>query len=138
MASIGERRLSGRIAYMATLKVDGSPRLHPVRPYIGGGHLYIFIDQNSPKGNDLRDDGRYALHCGMKELNGLNDEFLVTGRAREVIDIGIRQKSFKITGHEVPDRYILFEFFIDQVLLVKYDVDKKAMRWSWNFQDGER
>jgi hypothetical protein len=138
LASAGKHRISGRIAYLATIKVDGSPRLHPVRPYIGDGHLYIFIDRTSPKGNDLRRDGRYALHCGMHETNGLSGEFLVSGQAGEVTDIKMRQKSFLITGHVVPDSYILFEFFIDRVLSVNYDRDRKPIRRSWNSQDGER
>jgi hypothetical protein len=63
MASLGATRLNDKLAFLATIKRDGSPRIHPVRPFIGEGLLFIFIDQTSPKGHDLRRNGRYALHC---------------------------------------------------------------------------
>ena len=61
MAALGFERLNRKVAYLATIKKDGSPRLHPVTPFIGNGMLFVFTEPSSPKIGDLRRDGRYAL-----------------------------------------------------------------------------
>jgi hypothetical protein len=61
LAAFGSARLHGQVAYLATVRKDGSPRVHPLPPIIGQGHLFVFMEPTSPKGHDLRRDGRYAL-----------------------------------------------------------------------------
>ena len=72
LAAFGVSRLHGRVAYLATLRQDGSPRLHPMTPIIGQGHLFVFMEPTSPKGHDLRRDGRYAIHCAVSDTSGAN------------------------------------------------------------------
>jgi hypothetical protein len=62
LAAFGAERLHDQVAYLATLKADGSPRLHPVRPVVASGRLFVFMETTSPKVRDLEHDGRYALH----------------------------------------------------------------------------
>src|SRR3954470_25069112 len=69
--------------YLATVRADGAPRVHPVSPVIIGGGLYCFII-DSPKRRDLDRDGRYALHSFPPEHN--NDEACLSGRAHLVTD----------------------------------------------------
>ncbi len=57
----GAERLNGKVAYLATVRKDGSPRVHPMTPIIGQGHLFVFMEPTSPKGHDLQRDGRYAI-----------------------------------------------------------------------------
>ena len=71
MASPGFERLNRKVSYLATLKKDGSPNLHPTPPFIGNGMLFMSTEPSSPKINDLCSDGRYALHCS---LNRQKDE----------------------------------------------------------------
>jgi hypothetical protein len=66
------------MAYLATVRADGAPRIHPVSPVITDEGLYCFI-VNSPKRRDLDRDGRYALHAYPPEEN--DDEAYLTGRA---------------------------------------------------------
>ena len=47
--------------YLATVAVHGSPRIHPVNPFRFDGDPAMFVVP-SPKLEDLRRDGRYALH----------------------------------------------------------------------------
>ena len=54
LAAFGSARLNGRVAYLATVRKDGSPRVHPMTPIIGEGHLFVFMEPTSPKGHDLR------------------------------------------------------------------------------------
>jgi len=84
MAALGsELRAKFGLAFLTTVRKDGSPRLHPVCPFIVRGRLFIATDPKSPKRHDLTRDGRYVLHM----LPGENDaEFQVRGRARLVED----------------------------------------------------
>src|SRR5947208_1049532 len=72
------------LRYLATIRKDGGPRLHPVCPVIAHDGLYIFIGNQSPKVHDLLRDGRFALHSF--PLPEVDDEFYVAGRARRVDD----------------------------------------------------
>ncbi|WP_239676907.1 pyridoxamine 5'-phosphate oxidase family protein [Natronosporangium hydrolyticum] len=99
MASWGEfaaaaPRLAGRaralleqygpgLAYLATIRSDGGPRVHPVAPVIAGDGLFCFL-LRSPKRRDLERDGRYALHSFPPELT--DDEAYLAGRASPVRD----------------------------------------------------
>ena len=65
--------------YLATVRADGGPRVHPVSPVITDDGLYCFVI-DSPKRRDLERDGRYALHSFPPEES--DDEAYVAGRAR--------------------------------------------------------
>src|SRR5512143_2964565 len=82
LAAFGAERLNGQVAYLATVRKDGSPRVHPLTPIIGQGHLFVFMEPTSPKGHDLRRDGRYALHCAVADTNGTGGEFSIRGQAQ--------------------------------------------------------
>src|SRR5918998_1927762 len=71
------------MGYLATVRPDGGPRLHPVSPVITDHGLYCFI-VDSPKRRDLERDGRYALHSYPPEQS--DDEAYLTGHARPVTD----------------------------------------------------
>ncbi len=58
LAEFAFGRINKRLAYLATLKADGAPRVHPVSPFVGAGHLYVYMAPTSPKVRDLGRDGR--------------------------------------------------------------------------------
>src|SRR5262245_29488682 len=71
------------IADLATVRRDGSPRVHPFVPIFANERMYIAIPNWSPKRHDLRNGGRFAMHA----LPGKrDDEFYLTGSARLVDD----------------------------------------------------
>ena len=75
------------LAYLATVRPDGAPRVHPVCPFVADGRLFVATAPTSPKRLDLIRDGRYVLHM----LPGRNDdEFLIRGRASLVTDASLR------------------------------------------------
>ena len=86
LAAFGVERLNGKVAYLATIRKDGSPRVHPMTPIIGEGHLFVFMETTSPKGRDLQRDGRYAIHCSVSDTSGASGEFIVTGQAHLIDD----------------------------------------------------
>src|SRR5512139_1481051 len=69
--------------YLATVRADGGPRVHPVSPVITDEGLFCFVI-DSPKRRDLERDGRYALHSFPAEQS--DDEAYLAGRARPVTD----------------------------------------------------
>src|SRR5919112_3914640 len=71
------------MGYLATVRPDGGPRLHPVSPVITGEGVYCFVVA-SPKRRDLERDGRYALHAYPPEET--DDEAYISGRAAPVTD----------------------------------------------------
>jgi hypothetical protein len=106
------------LAFLATIRKDGGPRLHPICPVIAEGGLYAFINR-SPKLNDLRRNGQYALHFFLPA--DVDDEFYVTGTAREVSDPQRRESIRSACKHPVADDEVLFEFDIHRCLLAKYE-----------------
>lgn len=78
------------LAFLATLRRDGAPRLHPVCPVLSAGRLFVLITPASPKRHDLVRDGRYALQTFPQPKPG-SDEFAVAGRAVPIDDPAIRR-----------------------------------------------
>src|SRR5207247_1056203 len=75
------------VSYIATVRRDGGPRLHPFCPILAGGRLFAAIPRSSPKGQDLRRDSRCVIHA----LPGPeDDELCIRARAREVSDDATR------------------------------------------------
>jgi hypothetical protein len=123
LASAGHRLLYQHgpgLGYLATLRNDGAPRLHPVCPVVAVGGLYVFVGNQTPKVNDLRRDGRYALHTtGSEEVD---DEFAVSGTARIAEDDGVRPavyEAYVATG-AFTENDTLYELLIDRALHAKY------------------
>ena len=105
------------LGFLATIRENGGPRLHPICPILAAGGLYAFIVP-SPKLTDLRRDGRYALHCYPPEE--LDDEFCVMGRATEVADPAVRAQVAAAYHHPVQEQWILFGFDVERCLHAKY------------------
>ena len=135
MAALGFERLNRKVAYLTNIRKDGSPRLHPVTPFIGNGMLFMFTEPSSPKIRDLRRDGRYTLHCSVerKESEPLI-EFLVSGVAKVISNADIRRQVTEeiAASPVVANDYILFEFQVENVLSVEYDDDGKRTVQRWH------
>ena len=131
LAEFGAARFASEVAYLATVRKDGSPRVHPVTPILGGGHLFVFMEPTSPKGYDLRRDGRYAMHSLVQHSSGEGGEFLITGTARMVEDAGLRAIAVKHATYEPAKRYILFELQVVTAFATIYDDEGTPVRSRW-------
>ncbi len=129
LAAFGAERLNGKVGNLATVRKDGSPRVHPMTPIIGQGHLFVFIEPTSPKGHDLQRDGRYAIHCSMSDTNGASGEFIVTSQAHVVDDAKLRAIAVSLASYEVADRYILFEFDVESAASTIYPEEQPIRRF---------
>jgi hypothetical protein len=92
LAEFGKTRFQSEVAYLGTLRADGSPRVHPVTPIIGD-ELFLFMEPTSPKGKDLQRDSRYTLHCSVEDSDGGEGEFYVRGRAKLIDDPLVRTRA---------------------------------------------
>jgi hypothetical protein len=134
------------LAYLATIRPDGGPRLHPFCPIFAAGRLCGAIGRDTPKTRDLRRDGRYVIHA----LPGppSDDEFSVRGHAREVDDPGVRAA----LEREVVDAGIggmidsvrhdpIFEFDIERADTATWELPGQkgtyAVRHRWLARDRE-
>jgi hypothetical protein len=109
------------LGFLATVRRDGGPRLHPMCPIFAEGGLFAFIVP-SPKRADLFRDGRYAMHSF--PADEVDDEFVVTGTSRPVAgkDTWDALAAAYHASHAVPvhDEWTLFEFDVQTALLSRY------------------
>ncbi|MEO3821224.1 pyridoxamine 5'-phosphate oxidase family protein [Plantactinospora sp. B24E8] len=105
------------LGYLATVRADGGPRVHPVSPVITDEGLFCFV-VDSPKRRDLERDGRYALHSFPPEES--DDEAYVAGRARPVTDRArIERLASNLRAAPQVD-WRLFEFTVDVAMLARH------------------
>ena len=97
------------LAYLATTRADGGPRVHPVVPVLAGGDLFVAVADRSPKWRDLHRDPRCVLHA----LPGpRDDEFVLRCNAQEDPDaIGAVRLAAR---HVIHDDDHVFRFDIER------------------------
>ena len=127
LAAAGRRQLYQwdiALAFLATVRADGGPRVHPVCPVIGSAGLHVLIVAG-PKQADLRRDGRYALHSETCPPPRHEDGFFITGRARQVtdpaVDRMVREQMLAERNRAAWPSFdddVLFELGIEQCLLM--------------------
>jgi hypothetical protein len=109
LAGFVAERLLARPAYLATIRPDGAPRVHPVTPIVTAEGLFVFMEPTSPKGSDLRERGHFALHNGVPDNSGTGGEASVIGTGHPVDDAAIRAGAVAASSYEPAERYVLFE-----------------------------
>lgn len=130
LAAFGEARFGSGVAYLGTLRADGSPRVHPVTPILGE-QLFLFMEPTSPKGKDLLRNPRYTLHCSVEDSSGGAGEFYVRGRACLTDDPSLRAQAVQAASYTPLERYILFLLSVDYAYMKTYqDGDPAPRRWS--------
>jgi hypothetical protein len=118
------------LMYLATVRGDGSPRVHPVTPVLAGSGVFVAVAGSSPKWRDLHAEPRCVLHC----LPGpRDDEVLMRCRAREVPEAVERVRG--AATHTIHDDDRLFELDIEQADHGWWEnvgrPDTAPVRWRW-------
>ena len=110
------------LGFLATVRADGGPRVHPVCPVISAAGLHVLI-LPGPKRGDLRRDGRYSLHSETYAPPREDDGFAVSGHAAETSDRAtwntVRDQVIADFGQLWPDyeSLTLFELSVASCLL---------------------
>jgi len=131
LASFGASRLLTAPAFLATVRESGSPRVHPVTPIIGDGHLFVFMEPTSPKVRDLDDQRSYAMHNGVSDTSGTGGEFWIAGSGARIDDVELREVASIASRYSPADRYVLFELRVTEARCNGYgDVElPEPRRW---------
>ncbi len=105
------------MGYLATVRPDGGPRVHPISPVITDDGLYCFA-VDSPKRRDLERDGRYALHSYPPDDS--DDEAYLAGRAHPVEDSAtVTHLADQLRASPSVD-WRIFEFTVDVAMLRRH------------------
>lgn len=135
LTEFAKARLHNKVAYLATIRKDGSPRVHPFTPIIGEGHFFVFMEPTSPKGHDLRRDPRFAVHCSVSDTSGESGEVIVTGKAVFIEDANMRIVAVNVSPYKPAERYILFEFHPEAVTTTEYPDGGSPIRTHWKINE---
>jgi hypothetical protein len=115
--------------YLATIRPDGGPRVHPISPVITDGGLFCFA-LPSPKRRDLERDGRYALHAYPAEHS--DDEAYLAGRAVPVTSEPRRARLALLHRAAADVNWRLFELTISVAMVTRrYGPDSPPEHHVW-------
>ena len=103
------------LAFLATVRKDGGPRVHPVCPILCRSRLYVFVSSESPKKWDLLRGGRYALHTFLPS-DGEDESFYCSGVVRPVETLAERDEVRGAARHPVRADEVLFELLLERAL----------------------
>jgi hypothetical protein len=118
LARLGQEQLfqyGVGLAFIATVREAGTPRLHPVCPVISQEKMYVFILPESPKLRDLERTGYYAMQA-FPQAKPDSDEFYLTGKATRINDPEVFSRVLDDAKHPASPDEILFELELDRVM----------------------
>jgi len=116
------------LGYLATVRADGGPRVHPVSPVVHEGSLYCFIVA-SPKRHDLERDGRYALHTFPSDRS--EDEAYLAGRASRIVEPALVAHLATVMRAEPTVDWWLYELTVEVAVAVRNGGTRAAVRDVW-------
>jgi hypothetical protein len=134
IAGPGRARLvETRVALLATLRRDGSPRISPIEPYFTERHLLFGAMAWTLKARDLERDARCTLHSAVSGPDAGELELKLYGRAVDADD-GLRAACSEGWWIGKPrDSACVFWLDIDEAVFVTWDYEGGNMtlrRWS--------
>jgi hypothetical protein len=137
LARAGRKRFEGAgVAFLGTIRPDGTPRISPVEPYFLAGHLAFGV-MGSPKWDDLKRDPRLVLHSPVKDSSGAESEFKVYGRAVRTDDPALVQAEAAWWSSRPAESFAVFTISISEAILVAWNPDFGRMRTQrWRPDEG--
>jgi hypothetical protein len=136
LAAFAQERLGGRIAYQATLRLDGAPRVHPVSPWLGAGLLCVSFRDTSPKMREVARDARYALHSVLpwEDHAGEHGEFMVRGLLEQ---IPASHPAVTARPGQTPYGLVHFTCSIEEGVATEYSDDEMPLYRRWKPSSGD-
>jgi hypothetical protein len=134
IARLGMARLAAtRVAMLGTVRLDGSPRISPIEPYLVNGCLLVGAMSWSGKAADLRRDPRYVLHSSVTSPDSGEGELKLRGRAAAADPARRREAVGAWWSGQPPQKAVVFVLGIERALFVEWDTGSGLMtvhRWS--------
>jgi hypothetical protein len=122
-----------RVALLATLREDGSPRISPIEPFFTEGHLLFGAMAWTLKVRDLERDPRCTLHSAITGPSAGEGELKLYGWAIEADDdlrAACREGWWTEEPHEAAR---VFTLTVEEAAFVTWDYEGGEMtvrRWS--------
>jgi hypothetical protein len=128
------------LGYLATLRPDGSPRIHPVTVTIDETGLYVYLVAATPKGADLRRDPRYALHAFPTFMDGSfrDDEFAFGGWAVEMTDPSLYDAVAAKHNDTIHEGDPMFRLDVSWALHKRREPGRGAVYLRWRLESGPK
>jgi hypothetical protein len=136
---VRERFEKFTLGVLATLRRDGSPRVTGIEPGFSYGELWLGMMEHSRKGDDLRRDGRLALHSAGTDKEASDPDAKLAGVAVEVLgeakdrycDDVERERDWR------PKDFLLFKVDVRELVRTYPEGDKLVIE-SWHQGIGAR
>lgn len=130
------------LAFLATLRKDGSPRVSGIEPLVGPERLLLGMMPDSRKALDLRRDPRCSLHAASVDKAVTDGDARISGRAVEHLsDVEIdegRRLFTEAQGQAPPDGPMhLFSLDITELVFLQPGDGHLVIR-SWTPERGEQ
>jgi hypothetical protein len=110
---------------LATVRMDGSPRISGTETEIVEGELWIGSMWQALKARDLQRDPRFALHGGSEDPPDWRGDAKLAGVAEEILD---PERVREINGENAPPGPMhLFRLDLQEVSTVELDDERKAL-----------
>lgn len=122
------------LAFLATLRADGFPRISGVEPLFTDEEVWLGMMTDSRKGADLRRDPRLCLHSASADKNVAEGDAKLTGRGALVEDgadlARFRRAFAKATGDEpAPGPMDLFLVDVTGLSFLRPAGDHLVIEW---------
>jgi hypothetical protein len=138
LAELGRRRLTDPgVVLVATIRLDGTPRVSPVEPLLWGKDLWTLMGLGSWKVHDLLRDDRILVHSIVTNREGSEGEYKVRGRAVTEEDPTVliacaQEVTARLGWTPEVGRFHLFRIDIEDVTSIRWDDrtnDQFVTRW---------
>ncbi len=124
LAAAVHARLTATLhSILGTLRADGAPRLTGLEVHFGEGELWLAMMPDSLKADDLRRDGRFALHSA-PDVALVDGDAKVGGRAALVTDEATIARFVERLPMELPPSGMaLFRAELTEASLARFEGD---------------
>jgi hypothetical protein len=131
------------LAYLATLRRDGSPRISGIEPWFSDGCLWLGMMWQSQKALDLQRDPRCSMHSASIDKAVVDGDARISGRATEHTSAADLDRARAVveanTGSPPPPGPMhLFSVDVTEIVLTRPENDQLAIRWWTPGRDERR
>lgn len=133
-SSVKARFEATGLAFMATLRRDGSPRLSGIEPLIDLGEVWLGMMDGSRKTADLERDPRLALHAASVDKDVADGDAKLAGAAVAATDDEFKAFATALSakgGDVPPGRFPLFRVDLYEASFLRPEPGSGCLDIRW-------